>query len=117
LSVFAGSFTLEAAEVIASGDPLDPSDTLELVTGLAAKSMLVIADDEPAGRYRLLETIRAYAGMKLAQAREDGQFCDRHLEWFLNLAERAEPELEGTSAQRSWLDVLEIEHVNLRAAL
>jgi predicted ATPase/DNA-binding SARP family transcriptional activator/class 3 adenylate cyclase len=117
LSVLAGSFTVEAAEAVCLGKPLALFDMLDLVAGLVAKSMLVIDDDQTAGRYRLLESIGAYAAVKLAEAGEDAELRDRHLAWFLELAERAEPELEGTNAQRWWLDVLESEHDNLRAAL
>ena len=67
-------------------------------------------------RYRLLETVRQYAAEKLAEAGEEMATRDRHVAWWLALAERAGPELHGPDQLR-WLDRLDAEHDNLRAAL
>ncbi|PYO39393.1 MAG: XRE family transcriptional regulator, partial [Gemmatimonadetes bacterium] len=117
LSVFAGGWSLEAAEAVGAGDGVDPSGVLDLLGRLVAKS-LVVADPGPEGamRYRLLETIRAYGREKLHEAGEEAALGQRHLDWCLALAERAEPELLGRN-QAAWLDRLETEHDNLRAAL
>ena len=112
LSVFMGGWTLEAAEAIC-GNP----NMLDLLTHLVDKS-LVAVDREHADelRYYLLETIRQYAREKLAESGEIGPIRDRHLSYFLALAERAEPKVHE-SEQLQWLDRLEAELDNLRAAL
>ncbi len=115
LAVFAGGFSLEAAEAVcafaADGNAVDR------LCRLVDKS-LVVAEGGGAGavRYRLLEPIRQYAAERLVAAGE--AHCARrcHAEYFLALAERAEPELSGPD-QATWLERLEREHDNLRAAL
>jgi predicted ATPase/DNA-binding XRE family transcriptional regulator len=118
LSVFAGGWSLEAAEEVGAGEPIEPTDVLDLLTGLVDKS-LVLAEPEAsdgAGRYRLLETIRQYAADKLLDAGEAAQTRDRHLAWAIGLAERATPNLVGHDQVR-WLRQLALEHDNFRAAL
>jgi predicted ATPase len=115
LAVFAGGFSLEAAEGMCS-EGLPQQDVLDLLTGLVDKS-LVLADEQGVdARYRLLETIRQYAGEKLVSAGEAEAVRDRHLDWYLRLAEQAKPELIGPN-QVAWLDRLERDQANLRAAL
>jgi non-specific serine/threonine protein kinase len=115
LSVFAGGWTLEAAEAAASG--VEGGDALELLSGLANKSLVV---SEPTGgggvRYRLLEPVRQYALEKLEENGNAQSVRRRHAEYFLTLAEEAEPELWGPE-DAAWLERLEAEHDNLRAAL
>jgi DNA-binding CsgD family transcriptional regulator/tetratricopeptide (TPR) repeat protein len=117
LSVFAGGWTLEAAETVCSGHGVDQEDVLELLGGLIDKS-LVLAGAATGGalRYRMLEPIRQYATQKLEQSEEAAVVRDRHAAFFLGLAEEAEPELEG-SRQGVWTERLQGEHDNLRAAL
>ena len=117
LSVFAGGWTLEAAEAICSGDGIESYDVLDLLTQLVNKS-LVIPDLEsgPETRYRLLETIRQYAREKMMELGGSDKVRERHLEYYLTLTERAEPELRGPD-QIAWLDRLEREVDNIRAAL
>jgi len=67
-------------------------------------------------RLTLLETVRQYAAARLAERGETAQIRDKHLDWCLALAERAEPELKGPK-QIAWLERLDVEHDNLRAAL
>jgi non-specific serine/threonine protein kinase len=96
--------------------PIESPDVLDLLTSLVDKS-LVLAEGQGADtRYRLLETIRQYAGEKLLAAGEAEAMRDRHLGWSLSLAELAKPELIGPR-QVAWLDRLEQEQDNLRAAL
>ena len=116
LSVFVGSFTLEAAESVCSAAPLDRDEIAGLLEDLASKSILSIDKREPDVRYRLLETIRAYAGDRLVQSGEAQLVRDRHLAWYLGLAERASLGLQ-TSEQDSWVQILEADHSNLRAAM
>jgi predicted ATPase len=116
LSVFVGGFTLDAAEAVCGSEDVDSSEVFRLVASLVNKSLVQFEDGQGAIRYRLLETIRAYAATKLARSGESKAVGERHLTWFIDLAERAEPQLEGPNAKR-WLDILESDHENLRAAL
>ena len=117
LSVFAGGWTLEAAEAICAGEGLEPASVLDLLTQLVNKS-LVIADAEAdaQARYHLLETIRQYARERLLEAGGGEKVRGRHLDYYLKFAERVEPELRGPR-QVLWLDQLEKEVDNIRAAL
>jgi non-specific serine/threonine protein kinase len=116
LSIFAGGWTLEAAEAVCSGEGVGQPEVINVLGQLVDKS-LVVAEEEPReGRFRLLETVRQYAWGRLREAREETDLRKRHLTWCLELAEHAEPQLEGPS-QREWLERLEVEHDNLRAAL
>jgi tetratricopeptide (TPR) repeat protein len=89
---------------------------LDLLTGLVDKSLVLAEGQDADARYRLLETIRQYAGEKLLAAGEAEAVRDRHLDWYVGLAEQAKPELIGPK-QVVWLDRLERERDNLRAAL
>jgi non-specific serine/threonine protein kinase len=117
LATFVGGWTLEAAEKVCSDGRLDASDVLDLLTQLEEKS--IVSVDRRRGldlRYRFLETIRQYAQEKLFETGETDKLKDHHLEYFLELAENANLNLEGPD-QAIWLDRLEADHDNLRAAL
>jgi len=116
LSAFAGGFTLEAAETVGAGEGVE-EDVLDILGRLVDKS-LVGAEAGPRGslRYRFLEPVRQYAQQKLDESGEDEAARRRHAEFFLALAEEAEPELKGTR-QEEWLEWLEAEHDDFRAAL
>jgi tetratricopeptide (TPR) repeat protein len=115
LAVFPGGCTIEAAEVIAG-----PERTLDVFAGLASlvdKSLLRLeegSDGEP--HFRMLETVREYGLERLAASGEESTTRDRHAGFFLDLAERAGPEIVET-ADPALLELLEREHDNLRAAL
>jgi DNA-binding CsgD family transcriptional regulator/tetratricopeptide (TPR) repeat protein len=115
LAVFVDGLTLEAAEVVCNGvDDIDV-DVFESLTGLVDQSLLLPdASDSP--RFRLLETVREYSQEQLAASGEHVEAADRHLAFYLALAEEAEPHLRA-SHQAVWLDRLEAEHANLRAGL
>jgi non-specific serine/threonine protein kinase len=117
LSVFAGGWTLEAAEVVCTGEGIKPTAMLDLLSRLVDKS-LVVGDEDAAGnrRYRFLETVRQYARERLLRSGRLARLRDRHLAFFFELAHRTEPHLHGPD-QVGWLDRLEIEHDNLRAGL
>ena len=117
LSVFAGGWTLEAAEGVCGFDGLEDFEVLDGLGQLVKKS-LVVADSQVgvAVRYRLLETIRQYAREKLLDAGTGADVRTRHLDYFVELAEQAEPHQRGPD-QVDWYDRLEIEIDNLRAAL
>lgn len=112
LSVFVGGWTLEAAEAIC-----DDPDMLDLLTHLVDKSLVQVDREHgDEARYYFLETIRQYLREKLFESGEVEQICDRHLDYFLKLAQKAEPELFGRG-QIEWMQKLEAEHENIRAAL
>jgi non-specific serine/threonine protein kinase len=118
LAVFAGGWTLEAAERVGAGEGVAELDVLDVLTRLIEKSL--VAAEEQAGerRYRLPETIRQYAEERLLASGEAAAARDRHLGLALALAERAEPVLWGGAGDLDgWLLRLEAEHDNLRAAL
>lgn len=116
LSVFKRGFTLEAAEAVGGGDPPSAQPVAVLLFELVDKSLILTEEREDETRFRMLETVRLYAREKLDEAGETTGLKDRHLKWFLSFAERAEPELAGP-AQSRWLDLLELDYANLRAAL
>ena len=110
LSVFAGGWTLDAAEAV-TGEALDA------LTSLVDRSFVVHKERETGQRrYRLLETVRAYAREKLRESGEWEGICLRHRDYFLTFAEEARPKLRGAE-QAAWLEFLEDEHDNLRQAL
>jgi tetratricopeptide (TPR) repeat protein len=91
-------------------------DVLELLHALVDKSLVGLEEREGGTRYRLLETVRQYAAERLLEAGEAERLRGQHYDWCLALAEQAQQELFGPE-QRMWLDRLEAEHENLRAAL
>ena len=116
LSVFAGGCTLEAAEAVEGEDDLPARDVLDLLTALVDKSLAQVETGGAEARYRLLETIRQYARERLADGAEVATLSARHACYYLALAEAAEPALHGPE-QAAWLDRLEAERDNIRAAL
>jgi predicted ATPase/DNA-binding SARP family transcriptional activator/DNA-binding CsgD family transcriptional regulator len=120
LSVFWGGWTLEAAEAVGAelGDGIGEEDVLDLLGRLVDKSLVVAEAGGAEGelRYRMLEPIRQYGRAKLEESGEAGEVRSRHAAWSLRLAEEAEPELKGAQ-QMEWLERLEREHENLRAAM
>ena len=116
LSVFAGGWALEAAEQVCAGEGLENCDILELLTSLSDKSLVMAEQKDERARYRLLETMRQYAQEKLWESGGSEAVRGRHRNYFLALAEEAEPKLMGTE-QAAWLQHLEEEHENLRASL
>src|SRR5215203_4534723 len=115
-SVFAGGWTLEAAEAVCSGDGIEQEDVLDLLGGLVDKSLVVAgAATGGAVRYRMLEPIRQYARRTLEESGEADEVRDRHAASFVALAEESEPELAGQ--QGAWVERLEGEHDNMREAL
>jgi len=111
LSVFVGGFVLEAAEAMAAD-----ASGLDLLTSLVDRSLVIVEEQGGVNRYRLLETIRQYVAAKLDEAGEGTDARDRHLAWYMALAETADGMLRGPR-EAQWLARLEQEHDNLRAAL
>ncbi len=117
LAVFAAGFTLDTAEVVCAGTEMAEGRMLDVLSSLVGKSLVAAETTGGAqARYRLLETIREYALEKLAAAGEVNQLRDHHLDLFLARAEEAAPKLHD-AYQQLWLNWLEGEHDNLRAAL
>lgn len=114
LGVFIGSWTFEAAEAVAAPEHLD---LLYLLTSLVDKSLVRVVEETPTEtRFLLLETIREYALECLTDQHEDEETRQRHADFYLNLAEEVEPQLQG-EGQQAGLQRLDRESVNLRAAL
>jgi predicted ATPase/DNA-binding SARP family transcriptional activator/Tfp pilus assembly protein PilF len=122
LSVFAGEWTLEAAEQVCTYaleacQPLCPEDFLDLLLGLVDKSLILTTqgqDDEV--RFRMLETIRQYAHEKLVDEKEAAAIRTRHLAFYLRLAQELGLKIHE-HGQLQTLDRLELELDNLRLAL
>jgi predicted ATPase/class 3 adenylate cyclase len=115
LAVFAGGWTLEAAEEICGEE--DRSEIFPLLAQLVDKSLVMAGQGgEAEARYRLLETIRQYARQRSEKSGDGERVRDRHLDFYLMLARQAEPQLRGKD-QVAWLDRLDMELDNLRAAM
>ncbi len=117
LTVFAGGFNLQAADTVSASTCEGDIDIIEGLTSLTDNSLLrqkEQSNDEP--RFVMLETIREYGFEKLEASGEAMAVQRNHAEYFLELAEEAEPELFGAN-QAMWLDRLQAEHDNFRAAL
>ena len=116
LSVFAGGWTLEAAEAICAWDPVGSWEVLDVLSMLVDKSLVELDEREGGARYWLQETMRQYAHEKLMAANMAPAAHERHLAWYLHLAEEGSHALTGPD-QLTWLDRLTAEHDNLRVAL
>jgi predicted ATPase/DNA-binding SARP family transcriptional activator len=114
LGVFQGGVTLEDAEAVAAGPPVQ--DVMAGIATLVEASLLGRPSGSEEARFSMLETIRAYALDQLRAAGEDDQIGARHAHFYADLVERAEPELTGADQAR-WLQRLEAEHGNLQTAL
>ena len=112
LSVFAGGWTFEAAETICNN-----VDVFEHLPQLINKSLVTVKDEGEEPRYYLLETIRQYARDKLLEAGEGEGTRNRHLAYFLEMAEIAHPELLKREHEVEWIKRLEAEHDNIRTAV
>ncbi len=116
LAVFAGGWTIEAAETICAGDALRADDVLELLAHLVEQSLVVVDARGDIARYRLLEPVRQYGAAQLHAAGEAVTAHGRHRDAYLALAEEAEEALQGPTPD-PWLARLEQERDNLSAAL
>ena len=116
LAIFAGSWTLDAAEAVCATGVLG-GDVLDSMRALVEGSLVVpveVAPDEP--RYRMLDTIREFGLEKVADTGELATVQRRHALYYVRMAEQAEPALQDRN-QTVWYPLLEREHDNLRAAL
>jgi predicted ATPase/class 3 adenylate cyclase len=117
LAVFSGGRTLEAMEAICDAEGDLPVEAFEGVSSLLDKSLLR-QEEGPNGepRFVMLETVHEFAREKLEESGEAEEIKRVHAQYFLTLAEEAYPELKGPN-QIEWLERLEAEHDNMRAAL
>jgi len=116
LSVFAGTFSIDAVEAICTGAPLDDASVLDELSGLVDKSLVMMEVDGDDARYRLLETVRQYADERLRASTEHAVLRERHATHFLGLAERAEPRLFGGADDPLLVATLAKDTGNLRTA-
>ena len=115
LSVFSGGCGLDGVEAVCLGGQVAQDSLLDLLSGLVHKSLLIVEPSTVLRRYRLLDTIREFARQQLQAAGEVEQWCERHFEWCLALTIEGEANLHGRD-QLAWIESLETEHDNIRAA-
>jgi non-specific serine/threonine protein kinase len=116
LAVFAGGWTLEAAEAVCGGRADLGIDALEGLASLIDKSIVLREDGHDPSRFRMLETIREFGAERLATSGEEAKVREAFSAFYLALAGEAARALDGP-AEREWLERLQVEHDNLRAAL
>jgi predicted ATPase/DNA-binding SARP family transcriptional activator len=117
LAVFVGGCTLEAASAVCREDGDGTGDVLPRLEALVARNMLVHESGPDGGpRFRMLQTIRDFAVEQLRRSAEEAATRDRHLRWCLRLAEQARAQ-SGKPDVEAWLDRLQADYDNLRAAL
>ena len=119
LSVFAGSFELEAGEAVCCDGAVAPVDVAGLLVSLVNKSLVIAQRSSGSLRYSVLETIRQYGADRLSGSSAEAQLGHAraaHAQFYLGLSERAAPELRGLEQGR-WLRRLDLDWDNLRAAL
>lgn len=123
LSVFAGGCTLDAAEAICALGELQRADVLDLLGRLVDKSLVLTDTQDGEARYRLLETVRQYARDRLVESGEAAVVRRGHRDWYLAWVERiftgddGRPDFGFLIGDEDWMDRLDREHDNLRAAL
>lgn len=116
LSVFAGSFELDAAEAVVAGKGIDGDKVLDLVAGLVEQSLVQVVQRQGRARYRLLDTIRVYARQRLSELDDPAQMRDRHLAFHVGLVGRAQAGLNGGETEQ-WVARLTADLDDLRAAM
>jgi predicted ATPase len=119
LTVFARHWTLEACEAVCAGDGVDSSEVLELLGHLIEKSLVLKRSKVVEGviRYRLLDSIRQYALTRLIESGEADMIRRRHAEYYFTFAEAGAPKSLNDYLQKNWLENMELEIDNIRAAL
>jgi predicted ATPase/DNA-binding winged helix-turn-helix (wHTH) protein len=116
VSVFAGGWTLDAAQRVCSGDRIDASDVLKLLTSLTDKSLLTVDTHDEQTRFGMLETVRHYAEDQLRGSQETEQVQARHLQLFMDTAEGLRSD-QNNNRREITVKQLDKEHENLRTAL
>lgn len=116
VAVFAGGWTLEAAEAVCVGEAVEEWEVMDLLSSLIDKSLVQIEEQEKGSRFRLLETVRQYSNDRVEEAGEGALLRRCHYDYFFHLVDSAVPYLHG-SEQTTFLDLLETEYDNVRGAL
>ena len=116
LGIFAGTFTLDAAEAVCAGAPLEAEDILDGVSALVDKSLVAMDAGDGVARYRLLETVRQYAVERLTEAGERAALEAHHALYYLALIEGAAPHLFGGEEIPGLVARIGADNDNLRAA-
>jgi predicted ATPase/DNA-binding NarL/FixJ family response regulator len=116
ISVFPGEFDLDAAEEVCAGDGLASESVLDALAGLVDKSILIAEGSGVRVRYRLLEVLREYGRSWLAEWAQQARYQRRHCDYFRRLGRQAWEEWFGPQ-QIKWAHWMQLEHVNLQAAL
>jgi predicted ATPase/DNA-binding XRE family transcriptional regulator/Tfp pilus assembly protein PilF len=117
LSVFAGGWTLEAAEFVGATEAEAANEVSTWLSALIDQSLVMVTHGDQGARYGMLEPIRQYALERLEDRGEVEDTRRRHASHYVALAERAAREIEGRADQVAWLQRLGLEHDNMRAAL
>jgi predicted ATPase/class 3 adenylate cyclase len=115
VAIFAGGFTLEGAETVCSGDPIDEAEILDLLASLADKSLIIAETSQRSERYRLLESIRVYGWDKL-EAEEKDRLTRLHADYYRGVALAADRSF-GSKPDAAWLEPVEPEVDNFRTVL
>lgn len=115
LAVFAGGWSLKAAEAVGGEGHIDPRDVLDVLTRLVEKSLVAV--DGERRRYRLLDTVQQYARERLAESDQQDAAHRRHALYFLALGGEAAPHLRGGPEQKLWLSLLDADEDNVRGAM
>ncbi len=115
LSIFAGGFDLAAAEAVCGGAPIGAGGVLDLLGSLVEKSLVMSEEHDDAPRYRMLETIRDYAGAKLGLTEDAAGVAVRHCEYFFAKSKEANRGMMGPG-QAGWIQRIEADLDNIRAA-
>ncbi|MEU1476684.1 LuxR C-terminal-related transcriptional regulator [Streptomyces sp. NPDC005760] len=116
LSVFVGGFALDAVESVCVGEGIAPHEVVDLLDRLVGQSIVLATEQEGLPRYRMLETIRRYGRLRLAESDEEQRLLTKHRDFFLALAERTAVTWYGPGQQQT-LARLRAEHNDLLAAL
>jgi hypothetical protein len=114
--VFTGSCTLDAVEAVCGPEGIEAVDVLDVVGRLVDKSLVVVVQG-PENRYRLLETVRQYGWERLDEAGESEATRAAHRDWCSSMVEAAAGQIRGGRQQARWLELLELQHDDLHAAL
>ena len=116
LSVFAGGFTLEAAETVCTGTEVERFAVLDLLMHLVQKSLVLVTKPGGHARYRLLEAVQEFGRERLDESGEEPEIRSRHGSYYLQYAEQIEPKI-NTGERWLWIQQLAVERDNFRAAL
>jgi predicted ATPase/class 3 adenylate cyclase len=116
LAIFGGSFSLDAAEAVCSGDGIEDNEVLDVVASLVDKSLLVAETDGRTERYKLLESLRAYGWEKLKSREDPQQLAGRHANYYKRVALNAD-QAYGAKPDSVWLESVEPDVDNFRTAL